>query len=115
MRTRAAVLDRAARMESAKWEPGDRIPLSAAARSIAPRTILLALSGVENADRYDERADVATGLMHANNAAVMLMPVLRRRFAGLGPWARLVRLRARFDELLIEQMAFRRPDTADSS
>jgi cytochrome P450 len=102
MRARAAVMDRAARTESASWQPGDLIALSATARSIALRIIILALFGVENAARYDELADVATGLMHANTAALMLMPMLRN-FAGHGPWARLVRLRARFDELLSEQ------------
>jgi cytochrome P450 len=89
---------------SATWRPGDRIALSAAARSIALRIIVFAMFGVENADRYDELADVVTGLMNANSAALMLLPVLRRRFVGLGPLARLVRLRARFDDLLSEQI-----------
>jgi cytochrome P450 len=115
MRARAAVMDDAARTESASWRSGDRIALSAAARSIALRIIILAIFGVENEERYDELADVATGMMHANSAALMLLPLLRKRFAGLGPWARLVRLRAHFDELLSEQIETRRPDTGDSS
>jgi cytochrome P450 len=104
MRSRAEIIDRAARAETARWRPGDRIALSAAARSITLRVIILAVFGVENADRYDEIADVATGLMHANSAALMLLPCLRKEFAGRGPWARLLRLRARFDELLSEQL-----------
>ena len=115
MRERAAVMDRAARMESARWRPGDRIALSASARSIALRIIILAMFGVDNADRVDELADVATGLMHANNAALMLIPALRKGFAGHGPWAQVVRLRSRFDELLSEQIESRGTDTADSS
>ncbi len=74
MLTRAAVMDRAARTETARWRPGDRIALSAAARSIALRVIVLAVFGVENTGRFDEIADVATRLMHANNAALMLLP-----------------------------------------
>jgi cytochrome P450 len=60
--------------------------------------------GVENADQDDEIADVAMQLMHANTAALMLLPSLRKGFAGGGPWSRLLRLRARFDELLSEQI-----------
>src|SRR5690242_9283836 len=115
LRERAAVMDRAARMESARWRPGDRIALSAAARSIALRIIILAMFGVDNADRVDELADVATGLMHANNAALMLIPALRKGFAGHGPWAQVVRLRSRFDDLLSEQIKSRGADTADGS
>ena len=115
MRAMAAVMDRAARAESTGWRPGDRIALSAAARSIALRIIVFAIFGVESADSFDELAEVATGLMHANSAALMLLPLLRKHFAGRGPWARLVRLRTRFDELLAEQIETRRSDTADSS
>ena len=104
MRDLAVVMDRAARTETERWKPGDRIALSAAARSIALRVIILAVFGVENSARYDEIAGVATGLMHANNAALMLLPALRKEFAGRGPWARLLRWRARFDELLSEQI-----------
>jgi cytochrome P450 len=69
--------------------------------------------GVENADRYDEFANVATELMHSNTAALMLLPWLRKGFGGIGPWARLIRLRARFDELLAAEVDARRSDTSD--
>jgi len=72
-------------------------------RAIALRIIILAVFGVQSADRYDEFAHVATALMHANTASLMLLPWLRKRFAGLGPWARLIRLRNRFDALLSAQ------------
>jgi cytochrome P450 len=107
------VMTRAARDESAHLRPGGRVALSATARSIALRVVILAMFGVENADRYDEFANVATALMHSNTAPLMLLPWLRKGFGGIGPWARLIRLRARFDELLAAQVDARRSDTSD--
>jgi cytochrome P450 len=107
------VMTQAARDESAHLRPGGRVALSATARSIALRVVILAMFGVENADCYDEFANVATGLMHSNTAALMLLPWLRKGFGGIGPWARLIRLRARFDELLAAQVDARRSDTSD--
>jgi cytochrome P450 len=115
MRARAEMMARAASEESAAWRPGRRIPIATAARSITLRIIVLAMFGVENAEGYQEVADVATALMHANTAPLMLLPWLRKEFAGLGPWARLIRLRARFDALLSRQVRTSRPDAADPS
>ena len=47
---------------------------------------------------------VVSALMNANTASLLLVPALRRSFAGLGPWARLVRLRAEFQSMLTGQM-----------
>jgi cytochrome P450 len=115
MRARAETMARAASDETATWGAGGRVSLAAAARSIALRVILLAVFGVVDAASYQEFADVATALMHANTAPLMLLPWLRKEFAGRGPWARLVRLRERFDELLSQQVHARRTDIADAS
>jgi cytochrome P450 len=115
MRARAEMMARAASNESATWRPGRRIPIATAARSITLRIIVLAMFGVENAEGYQEVADVATALMHANTAPLMLLPWLRKEFAGLGPWARLIRLRDRFDRLLSRQVRTSRPDAPDPS
>jgi cytochrome P450 family 110 len=53
-------------------------------------------------------------LLHANTAPLMLVPWLRRGFAGMGPWPRLVRLRAHFDALLSRQTE-NRPTGVDPS
>ena len=113
MRARADVMAAAARDEAVSWRPGGRIALRTAARAIALRIIILAVFGVENADSYDEFAHVATALMHANTASLMLLPWLRKRFAGMGPWARLIRLRNRFDALLSAQVQNRRSESDD--
>ena len=110
MRSRAQVMARATQDETASWRPGERIELTAVARSIALRIIVLAMFGVENAERYQEFVDVTTALMHANTAPLMLLPWLRKDFAGMGPWARLIRLRERFDALLTAQVEARRAD-----
>ncbi|HET6731465.1 cytochrome P450 [Mycobacterium sp.] len=114
MRSRAQVMARATRDETESWRPGERIALAAAARSIALRIIVLAMFGVEKAEQYQEFVDVTTALMHANTAPLMLLPWLRKDFAGMGPWARLTRLRERFDALLTEQVEGRCADTDHS-
>lgn len=115
MRARAAMMARATSDESARWPLGRPISLAAAARSIALRIIVAAVFGIENGDRYEEFADAATALMHANTAPLMLLPSLRKGFAGIGPWARLVRLRTRFDALLTRQIASTRAGSAEAS
>ena len=47
---------------------------------------------------------MVSALMNANTAPLMLLPILRKNFAGLGPWARLVRLRSQFDSMLSDQI-----------
>lgn len=115
MRARAETMARAASEECATWGPGRRVSLVTAARSIALRIIVTAMFGVDDAEQYQEFADITTALMHANTAPLMLLPWLRRAFAERGPWARLVRLRVRFDELLDQHVHHRRLDGADSS
>lgn len=115
MRARAETMARAASDECATWGPGRRVSLVTAARSIALRIIVTAMFGVDDAERYQEFADITTALMHANTAPLMLLPWLRRAFAGRGPWARLMRLRVRFDELLDQHVHHRPLDGADSS
>lgn len=100
MRERAEALARAVTDETDTWRTGDRIPLHSTAQSITLRIIVRAVLGVEEGPRFDEYTRVVTALMNANTAPLMLLPWLRRDFAGRGPWAGLVRLRTRFDTLL---------------
>jgi cytochrome P450 len=112
MRDRAEMMAQAVRDESVSWQPGGQVALCAAARAIALRIIILAMFGVGN-EEYGEFASVATALMHANSASLMLLPWLRKGLASIGPWARLNRLRTRFDSLLSAQVATRRGDSGD--
>lgn len=103
MSQRADSMARAVLAETRSWRPGDEVALHRTARSITLRVILETVLGVSH-ERTEEYADVVSALMDANTAPLLLLPVLRRNFAGLGPWARLVRLRTQFESMLSGQL-----------
>ena len=95
----SAVID-----EISPWRAGDRVALHTAAQSITLRIIIQVVLGVAAGPACEAYADVVSALMNANTAPLMLLPILRKNFAGLGPWARLVKLRSQFDSLLSDQI-----------
>jgi cytochrome P450 len=101
MRERADGIARAVTDETNTWRIGDTVALHAAAQSITLRIIIRAVLGVEAGTRSDGYTRVVKSVMNANTAPLMLLPWLRKDFAGRGPWARLVRLRTQFDDLLL--------------
>lgn len=103
MRRRADAIAGAVLAEVASWRPGDRVALHRTTQAITLRIIVETVLGVDH-DRVEEYAGVVSALMNANTAALLLVPALRRNFAGLGPWARLVRLRAEFQSMLAGQL-----------
>ncbi|KUI35756.1 cytochrome P450 [Mycobacterium sp. GA-2829] len=64
--------------------------------------------GVADPARRQRYTEAVKALLAANTAPLMLLPALRRDLAGVGPWAKLLRLRDDLDRLLSEDMATRR-------
>ena len=104
MREHADGMARAVVDEIEPWRAGDRVALHATAQSITLRIIIRTVLGVEAGPRCEAYAVVVSALMNANTAPLMLLPSLRKNLAGLGPWARLVRLRTQFDGMLSDQI-----------
>lgn len=117
MRGRARAMARAVSADSDRWRAGDRIGLHRVSQAITKRIIIQTVLGVEPGPDSHEFERVVAELLHANTAPLMLLPVLRREFAGRGPWARLLRLRARFNAMLSEQISSGRrcPASEDDS
>jgi cytochrome P450 len=105
VRERANAMANAVVEDTARWRPGDRIALHRISQSITKRIIIQTVLGVESGSRGDAFDRVVTALLNTNTAPLMLLPSLRRDFAGRGPWARLLRLRAEFNGMLAEQVA----------
>ncbi|WP_081665130.1 cytochrome P450 [Mycobacterium sp. UM_CSW] len=103
LRRRADAIAGAVLAEVESWRPGDRVALHRTTQAITLRIIVETVLGVDH-ERIDEYTGVVSALMNANTASLLLVPALRRSFAGLGPWARLVRLRAEFQRMLTGQM-----------
>lgn len=104
MRRRAEGMASAVTDEISPWRAGDYVALHTTAQSITLRIIIQVVLGVAAGPACEAYADVVSALMNANTAPLMLLPILRKNFAGLGPWTRLVRLRSQFDSLLSDQI-----------
>ena len=105
MRGRARAMAEGVSADSASWRPGDRIALHRVSAAITKRIIIQTVLGVGPGPRSDAFERVVSELLNANTAPLMLVPALRREFAGRGPWARLLRLRAQFNGMLSEQIS----------
>jgi cytochrome P450 len=105
MRGRAYTMAQAVTADSADWRAGDRIALRQVSQAITKRIIIQIVLGVGSGPSGDAFDRVVSGLLNANTAPLMLVPGLRREFAGRGPWARLLRLRRQFNEMLSEQIS----------
>ena len=105
MRGRADTMAQAVVADSAGWRPGDRIALHHVSQAITKRIIIQTVLGVGSGPKSDTFERVVSALLNSNTAPLMLLPGLRREFAGRGPWARLLRLRRQFNAMLSEQIS----------
>ena len=117
MRGRARAMAQAVTADSARWRAGDRITLHQVSQAITKRIIIQTVLGVGPGPGGDAFDEVVSALLNTNTAPLMLIPGLRREFAGRGPWARLLRLRKQFNGMLSEQISSGRrcPTTANGT
>ncbi len=117
VRSRARAMAEAVATDSHKWRPGDRVPLHHISQAITKRVIIHTVLGVEPGHGSEAFEQVVSELLNANTAPLMLLPALRREFSGRGPWARLMKLRTQFNDMLAEQISSQRrnPFTADDT
>ncbi|TSE00480.1 cytochrome P450 [Skermania sp. ID1734] len=108
----ADIIAAAARAETARWRPGGRVEVGAAARSITLRVILEAVLGVDDARRRAEYVGAVSELLNAYTGPLMFLPPLRQRFFGRSGWDRFCRARDSLNGLLDADLAQRRPATA---
>lgn len=96
------------------WVPGRPFVMLDAAQAITLRVILRVIFGVARGPRHDRFEAAFVELMAAMASPVIgFFEATRREFGGVGPWARWVRARARFDALVGEELAARRGEAAD--
>lgn len=92
-----------------KLVPGEAFTMMDVTQSITLEVILRAVFGVED-DARRERFREAVAEMMASMASpfVVMFEFSRRKFGGIGPWARFCRASDRLDALLYEEIAGRR-------
>jgi len=108
MRAYGAVMRAAALREAASWPSGSPFSMQDAGSAISIDVILRAVFGVDEAAGLDELRAALLGTLASMNPLLMLFPGLRRRFGGIGPYARMLRVRDRVDALIYDAIARRR-------
>src|SRR5262245_61777260 len=108
MRAYGAVMRAAALREAASWAPGRAFSMQDAGSAISIDVILRAVFGVDEAAGLADLRAALLGALASMSPLLMLFPALRRRFGGVGPYARMVRVRDRLDALTYEAIARRR-------
>lgn len=107
MRAYGAIIQELALEELGTWRSGGKVVAQEAMRRITLDVILRAVFGVEGEGKSLFRAAIGA-LLDAYTAPLMMLPALRRRLWGLGPWARFERARDHVHALLHEEIAARR-------
>jgi cytochrome P450 family 135 len=93
--------------EIERWPRGRAFPLRPRMQAITLEVIMRAVFGIQDAERLDRlRALLPKMLDHGT--VVVWMPFMRRDLGPGSPWRRFVRVRARVDELLLDEIRRRR-------
>ena len=90
MRAYGAVMRAAALREAASWTPGSAFSMQDAGSAISIDVILRAVFGIDEAAGLDELRAALLGALASMSPLLMLFPALRRRFGGIGPYARML-------------------------
>jgi cytochrome P450 len=100
MRAYGPAMRRAALDRSERWLPGDRIVMQDEMQAVSLDVIIRAVLGVEAPDRVAPfRTAIRDAVAEVSPLPLFFRP-LQRRFFGLGPWARFLRSKRRFDRML---------------
>jgi cytochrome P450 len=112
MRAHGEVMRAAALREAASWVPGSAFSMQEAGSAISIDVILRAVFGIDEAARLAELRAALLGALASMSPLLMLFPALRRRFGGVGPYARMLAVRDRLDALTYAAIARRRASAA---
>jgi cytochrome P450 len=113
MRAYGAVMRAAAFREAASWASGSAFSMQEAGSAISIDVILRAVFGIDEAAGLDELRAALLGALASMSPLLMLFPALRRRFGGIGPYARMLAVRDRLDALTYDAIARRRARVGD--
>ena len=108
MRAYGAVMRESTLREAASWASGTPFSMQDAGSAISIDVILRAVFGVDEAAGLDELRAALLGALASMSPLLMLFPALRRPFGGIGPYARMIRVRDRLDALTYAAIARRR-------
>jgi cytochrome P450 len=102
-----------AEREVASWPRGERVALHPRLQALTLEIILRAVFGLDPGPRLDALRERLTELLDLGARPMGMLPVLQRELGGRGAWARLLRVRAETDALLLELIDERRGEAAE--
>jgi cytochrome P450 family 135 len=94
----------------AGWEPGQRLKLHEEMESISFTAIMRVVFGEASDNSHAELRQLIPEMMDRCGSPFTLMPWFRRELAGSSPYARLMRVLDKIDEILFEVIEDRRAD-----
>ncbi|KYF68354.1 cytochrome P450 [Sorangium cellulosum] len=93
---------------ASRWRPGRSFSMLAATQAIALDVIVRVVFGVRGEERIGRTREAVLGLIGSLSPSFIVLPALRRDFAGFGPYARNQRATRALDALLVEEIRARR-------
>lgn len=92
------------------WETGQRLKLHDEMEAISFASIMRVVFGDYSDDSHSELRELIPEMMDRCDSPFTLMPWFRRELAGSSPYARLMRVLDKIDEILFEVISDRRAD-----
>lgn len=100
--------------EIRRWQPGHRVRLLGCFQRVTLEVMIRAVFGITDSSRLDRLRALVPRLLDVN-PLIILLPAVRRRFGGFGPWARFRRLLREVDEIVYAEIADRRAELLSDS
>ena len=98
--------------ELERWPLREPFALRPRTQAITLEIILRVVFGVREGDRLEALRSALVALLAQSTSPATMLPWLRRDLGPVSPWRRFVRLRARVDGLIFEEIARRREHPA---
>jgi cytochrome P450 len=113
MRAITDAMSEVARADVERWPTGDTVALHGRLQGLTLDIILRAVFGLESGARRDALHEGLTEVLERGATPLSLLPVMRRDFGGVSPWARFQVALARTDALIEEVVADAGSDSDD--
>jgi cytochrome P450 family 135 len=109
----AELIEQITNREIDSWRPGDTIRTRTVAQTITLEVIIRAVFGITDPDRVSELRRLLPRLSSIN--PVLGIELVRKDLGPHSPWGRFIRDRDRADEMLYEEIEYRRRDSDDDT
>jgi cytochrome P450 len=113
----APLIEEMTEREIERWPLGEHFRLRRSTEALTLEVIMRIVFGIREPERAAELRRLLPRLFEVNVALApsFVMPRLRRDLGPWSPWGKFVRLRARIDELLLDEIGHRRREMEDGA